>query len=406
MTCVSSGFRCSLLFLALFVASQTLAKSGNSANSTPVSSTATKECNNVYNNFYHAGPNKRIEIVLQEMKKQLTHVEDSINILKGNKTLEKEPNNTVETILHEMKKQITHVEEDINILKANTSKKETSKKMETLLKEMKQQLTHVEDDINILKANKTSMKGPNKKIETILQEMKKQLTQMQDDINILKKIITKKDRKNCAELYKSGQRISGVYTIDPDGSGAFDVFCDQTTAGGGWTVFQKRLDGSVNFYRGWADYKRGFGNLNGEFWLGLDKIHRLTKATKNKIRVDLEDTASKTAYAEYNMFAVASEKTKYKLSLGSYSGTAGDSLSSHRGHPFSTKDRDNDRAGSNCAVQYKGAWWYRGCHDSNLNGLYHGGKHSSFADGVNWSHWKGYRYSAKRTEMKIRPEKF
>jgi len=118
-------------------------------------------------------------------------------------------------------------------------------------------------------------------------------------------------RKDCAELYKSGQRTSGVYTIDPDGSGAFDIFCDQTTAGGGWTVFQKRLDGSVNFYRGWADYKNGFGNLNGEFWLGLDKIHRLTD-TKNRLRVDLEDTTGKTAYA--------SEKTKYKLSYGSYSG--------------------------------------------------------------------------------------
>jgi len=114
--------------------------------------------------------------------------------------------------------------------------------------------------------------------------------------------------KNCAELYKSGQRISGVYTIDPDGSGAFDVFCDQTTAGGGWTVFQKRLDGSVDFYRGWADYKNGFGNLNGEFWLGLDKIHRLTK-TKKRLRVDLEDTTGKTAYAKYDMFEVTSERT-------------------------------------------------------------------------------------------------
>ena len=98
------------------------------------------------------------------------------------------------------------------------------------------------------------------------------------------------------------------------------MFCDQTTAGGGWTVFQKRLDGSIDFYRGWADYKRGFGNLNGEFWLGLDKIHRLTKTTKNRLRVDLEDTAGKTAYAEYDMFAVTSERTKYQLSLGTYSG--------------------------------------------------------------------------------------
>ena len=114
-------------------------------------------------------------------------------------------------------------------------------------------------------------------------------------------------KKNCAELYKSGEKINGVYTIDPDDSGAFDVFCDQTTTGGGWTVFQKRLDGSVDFNRGWADYKRGFGNLNCEFWLGLDKINRLTK-TKSRLRVELEDTQGKTAYAEYDFFAVSSEK--------------------------------------------------------------------------------------------------
>ena len=90
-----------------------------------------------------------------------------------------------------------------------------------------------------------------------------------------------------------------------------------------------------------------------------------------------------------------------------FSGTAGDSLSYHRGYPFSTKDQDNDGAGSrNCAVDCKGAWWYQSCHSSNLNGLYHHGKHSSFADGVNWHHWKGFKYSAKRAEMKIRPFKF
>ena len=128
--------------------------------------------------------------------------------------------------------------------------------------------------------------------------------------------------KNCAELYKSGKTMSGVYTIDPDGSsaGAFDVYCDQKTSGGGWTVFQKRLDGSVDFYRGWNDYKKGFGNLYGEFWLGLDKINRLTSSDRYKLRVDLEDIEGKTAYAEYNLFAITSERTKYQLSLGSYSG--------------------------------------------------------------------------------------
>ena len=70
----------------------------------------------------------------------------------------------------------------------------------------------------------------------------------------------------------------------------------------------------------WADYKRGFGNLNGEFWLGLDKMHRLTKEGRNRIRVELEDTEGNTAYADYDMFAVASERAKYQLSLGTYSG--------------------------------------------------------------------------------------
>ncbi|XP_078363940.1 angiopoietin-related protein 7-like, partial [Oculina patagonica] len=210
--------------------------------------------------------------------------------------------------------------------------------------------------------------------------------------------------KNCAELYRAGKRISGVYTIDPDNAGAFDVFCDQTTAGGGWTVFQKRLGGLVDFYRGWDDYKRGFGNLKGEFWLGLDKIHRLTKE-RSRLGVELEDTSGNTAYAEYSFFGVTSEKSKYKLSLGTYSGTAGDSLDHHRGAAFSTKDRDNDNSSSNCATSRKGAWWYNSCVISNLNGLYLHGKHSSGYEGVNWYHWKGAHYSAKRAEMKIKPVK-
>ena len=109
-------------------------------------------------------------------------------------------------------------------------------------------------------------------------------------------------KRNCSEIYKSaGKPTDGVYTIKPDNLPAFDVFCDQTTAGGGWTVFQKRLNGSDDFYRYWNDYKHGFGDLKSEFWLGLDN-------------------EGNTAYAEYNLFGVMSEKDKYKLILGSYSG--------------------------------------------------------------------------------------
>ena len=115
---------------------------------------------------------------------------------------------------------------------------------------------------------------------------------------------------NCAELYKAGNTTSGVYTIYPDGLGAFDVYCDQSTGGGGWTVIQKRMDGSVNFNRSWCDYKRGFGNLSGEFWLGLDKINGLTWRTKNKLRVDLEFNLSQgiqRIFEEYDLFLVETE---------------------------------------------------------------------------------------------------
>ena len=93
-----------------------------------------------------------------------------------------------------------------------------------------------------------------------------------------------------------------------------------TTSGGGWTVFQRRLDGSVDFYRGWQDYKHGFGDLNGEFWLGLDKINRIASASRNKLRIDMEDTSGNTKYAEYDSFAIASEQQQYRLSFGTFNG--------------------------------------------------------------------------------------
>ena len=215
---------------------------------------------------------------------------------------------------------------------------------------------------------------------------------------------------DCKNASTRGQTTSGVYTIQPDNQPAFQVYCDMETDGGGWTVFQRRMDGSVNFYRNWTDYEQGFGNLSGEFWLGLDKIHRLT-STATQLRIDLQDFEGKSAYAQYTSFSIGDSSSKYILSVSGYSGTAGDSftsaanMSNYRGYQYSTRDQDNDRCNCNCAQTYKGAWWYGNCHLSNLNGLYHGGPHSSYADGVNWYTMKGYHYSLKFTEMKLRQSK-
>ena len=172
------------------------------------------------------------------------------------------------------------------------------------------------------------------------------------------------------------------------------------TDGGGWTVFQRRQDGSVDFYRGWNDYKAGFGQLTAEFWLGNDKIHRLIASRPSSLRVDLEDWKGVKVYAKYDKFNIGDVQAQYRLEVGSFSGTAGDSLAYHNNMAFTTKDRDNDIWSSNCAVLRTGAWWYKNCQESNLNGPYLGDKEGGSR--VGWDHFRR-SLSLKFTEMKLRP---
>lgn len=210
--------------------------------------------------------------------------------------------------------------------------------------------------------------------------------------------------RNCKELQNQGTFLSGWYKIYPDGENPLTVLCDMDTDGGGWIVFQRRYDGTVNFFREWNDYKQGFGNQLSEFWLGNDNIHRLTSSGTHEFRVDLTDYENNYSFATYASFALSGEGENYKLHIGAFTGgSAGDSLTYHNDRPFSTKDRDNDVYPDNCAARFKGAWWYGECHNSNLNGQYLRGTQTSYADGVNWESGKGTHYSYKITEMKFRP---
>ncbi|KAM4635376.1 tenascin isoform 4-T4 [Polymixia lowei] len=210
--------------------------------------------------------------------------------------------------------------------------------------------------------------------------------------------------RDCAQALLNGETTSGLYTIYLGGeeSQPVQVYCDMTTDGGGWMVFLRRQNGKLEFFRNWKNYTNGFGNMNDEFWLGLSNLHKITASGQYELRVDMRDNGE-TAYAQYDKFTIAEPRTRYKIHVGAYSGTAGDSMTYHQGRPFSTYDNDNDIAVTNCALSYKGAFWYKNCHRVNLMGKYGDGSHSK---GINWFHWKGHEHSIQFAEMKIRPVNF
>uniref|UniRef100_A0A7N5ZSK7 Zmp:0000000846 n=1 Tax=Anabas testudineus TaxID=64144 RepID=A0A7N5ZSK7_ANATE len=210
--------------------------------------------------------------------------------------------------------------------------------------------------------------------------------------------------KDCGQILLNGETTSGLYTIYVGGEETqpIQVYCDMTTDGGGWMVFLRRQNGKLDFFRNWKNYTAGFGNMNDEFWLGLANLHKITSSGHYELRVDMRDSGE-SAYAQYDKFTIAEPRTRYKIYIGTYSGTAGDSMTYHQGRPFSTYDNDNDIAVTNCALSYKGAFWYKNCHRVNLMGKYGDNSHSK---GINWFHWKGHEHSIKFAEMKIRPVNF
>ena len=154
--------------------------------------------------------------------------------------------------------------------------------------------------------------------------------------------------------------------------------------------------------RDWFDYERGFGNLRGNFWIGLRNLYKLTNQS-TELHVYLEAFNGTTAYARYRSFAIADHSDKYRLSVDGYSGDAGDSMQFHDQMQFSTRDSDSDDVpNDNCAVLFEGAWWYKDCHYSNLNGKYYDEPEQAYGHGINWFDFRGHEESLKYVVMKIR----
>ncbi|CAH1798430.1 unnamed protein product [Owenia fusiformis] len=216
----------------------------------------------------------------------------------------------------------------------------------------------------------------------------------------------------CEEKYVNDCCVdpsySGVRNIKTREGKIFSAYCDQ-----GWTYAFKRFDGSEDFYRTWVEYQHGFGKTEGEHFIGLDNLASFVKGRKCKVRFDFvtwPPTSPATAFAEYSKFHVADETQKYRLTIGGYSGTAGDSMiTRHNGQRFSTYDQDNDKYPLNCAALFKGAWWYKECHHANLFGLYM--KRPAcpkYAECLTWYYWPStigspdnYYYSFKEASMRM-----
>ncbi|KAM6220458.1 fibrinogen gamma chain [Rhynchocyon petersi] len=238
--------------------------------------------------------------------------------------------------------------------------------------------------------------------------------------------------KDCQDIANRGAKESGLYFIKPlKAKQQFLVYCEIDGSGNGWTVLQRRLDGSVDFNKNWIQYKEGFGHLsptgNTEFWLGNEKMHLITtqSAIPYALRVELKDWNGKTSHADYSTFKVGPEADKYRLTYAFFiGGEAGDAFdgyhfgdnpsdkffTSHNGMQFSTWDNDNDKFEGNCAEQDGSGWWMNRCHAGHLNGHYYqGGSYSKsstpngYDNGIIWATLNSRWYSMKETTMKVIP---
>uniref|UniRef100_A0A8C8R5Y7 Angiopoietin 4 n=1 Tax=Pelusios castaneus TaxID=367368 RepID=A0A8C8R5Y7_9SAUR len=337
----------------------------------------------------------RIEIQLLEnslstnkLEKQLLLQTNEIHKLQNR-------NNILETRVLEMENK--HLTE----LEGIRTEKE---KLQRLVSRQNHTIEDLEKSLHVANAN-----------ASLLQSQQLQLLQsVQSLVQLFSqgKVSLKKEERvfqDCAQARRAGFNTSGVYTLhvanlmEPR-----KVFCEMETAGGGWTVIQRRANGSVNFQRKWKEYKQGFGDPASEYWLGNEAVHSLTSRAPYSLRVELLDWEGNQAYANYEAFQLSSEHHLYRITLEGYSGTAGQQSGMIlQGTNFSTRDSDNDNCLCKCAQMLSGGWWFDACGLSNLNGIYYPAKHNiRKLNGIRWHYFQGPGYSLKGTRMMIRPSDF
>ncbi|KFO23181.1 angiopoietin-related protein 3 [Fukomys damarensis] len=210
---------------------------------------------------------------------------------------------------------------------------------------------------------------------------------------------------DCSAIYNRREHRSGTYAIRPSNSQVFQVYCD-VKSGSSWTLIQHRTDGSQNFNETWEKYRHGFGKLDGEFWLGLEKIYSIVKQSNYILRIELEDWKDNKYYVEYS-FHLGNHETNYRLHLAEMTGNGPKAFPEHQDLEFSTWGHKAERH-LLCSESYSGGWWWHDvCDENNLNGKYNKPRAKSKTEkrrGICWRSQNGKLYSIKSTKMLIHPK--
>ncbi|EDV33101.1 uncharacterized protein Dana_GF22918 [Drosophila ananassae] len=345
-----------------------------------------------------------------------SEIEELIRI--KNSEIEKK-NNEIErkeTLINSLKNQINEKSEDLK--KAGKEKDEFNKKLLSCLDNInktKNSLMEKEKEIQEkkeeIKRKDDLLNEKDAEIQEKIEQAKSKDFQNKDltnQINVLSQNLTitieklgkSVDPNPCKNVSKD------IYQIRLPGVSAFEAPCN----GSGWMVIQRRIDGSVDFNRNWTEYRDGFGNLTGEFFIGLEKLHLITQSGQHELLIRLGKVDGSTAFEKYDNFRIGSEKDSYPLeSVGIPTGGAGDSLTKHHlNMKFSTIDRDNDEDAFNCARRLGGGWWFNICGHSSLNGRFNKDGKGKSKNGIIWGSWHRYDYTVSLTfvEMMIRPKPF
>ncbi|XP_060065722.1 angiopoietin-2-like [Ylistrum balloti] len=329
---------------------------------------------------------------LEHLDTLKSRVEDlSLQIIYNENRISKLEIQVLNESLYECRKYNTDNDQDAKITQV---KQEVSKLIETevMVKEMLKRL-----DRGLFRVHLT-----NNNQSDVIKDIVREIQHLSSNVTVVNELEQEVDHvkfmlpRDCEDYYKRGYRLSGLYVIHPiNASRSIKVSCDMEDRSGGWTVIQRRFDGSEEFARGWEDYKVGFGSTESEFWLGNDLIHSLTYHKNLSLKIDMVDVDDVYWTVTYSHFSIGNEDSKYKLYVDGYQGNATDSLEYSDEMGFSTPNQDNDGSSTNCAMYYTAGWWYKHCHFSNLNGRYDLGM-------VWYNYDKGEWIQLKRASMKVK----